>query len=161
MAALREQIPCEPLTDIRSHPFPVYKDGYRIFTQNCILRRQITRQPDMLGKGFAAGASTSDTPWFITIVGECYVHGLEDAIGLLGPLPSGCHAIIKGDARGRPNQRFVSPTSGLDWRFWRIQTGAEALPANWERATYERLDGGLAICQRFGNLETGELVNSD
>jgi hypothetical protein len=36
------------------------------------------------------------------IVGEAYVHGLEDAIGILGTLPSNWRVIIEGDAVGRP-----------------------------------------------------------
>lgn len=92
------------------------------------------------------------------VVGECYVHGLDDAIGLLGPLPKGWKAIIRGDALGRPNQRFTDPRSNTEVV---EDPRLESLPANWERATYERLEDDPAIFEKFRNLETGELVNYD
>jgi hypothetical protein len=92
------------------------------------------------------------------VVGECYLHGLADAVGFLGPLPNRWETIIKGDALGRPTQWFINLINGeetLD------DPRLEPLPWNWERATYERHAGDPAIFERFRNIETGELVNYD
>jgi hypothetical protein len=92
------------------------------------------------------------------VVGECYVHGLADAVGILGSLPDHWEIIIKGDALGRPTQRFINLKNDeevLD------DPRLEPLPSNWERATYERCADDPAIFERFRNLETGELVNYD
>ncbi|KAJ4293452.1 hypothetical protein N0V90_008735 [Kalmusia sp. IMI 367209] len=92
------------------------------------------------------------------VVGECYVHGLSDAVGILGPLPDHWKTIIKGDALGSPTQRFVhlkNREETLD------DPRLELLPRNWERATYERLADDPTIFERFRNLETGDLVNYD
>lgn len=92
------------------------------------------------------------------VIGECYVHGLADAVGFLGPLPNYWETIIKGDALGRPTQRFINLRNGeetLD------DPRLEPLPLNWERVTYERHAGNPAIFERFINLETDELVNYD
>jgi hypothetical protein len=91
-------------------------------------------------------------------VGECYLHGLADAVGFLGPLPDHWKTIIKGDAVGRPTQRFINLKNGeeiLD------DPRLGPLPWNWERATYERRADDPDIFERFRNLETGELVNYD
>lgn len=92
------------------------------------------------------------------VVGECYVHGFEDAKAILGPLPSHIRSIIKGDAHGSPTQRFVD-----------VQSGAETLEdprldpllPNWVRAPYERVPGDPAIFEKFRNLETGEMIDYD
>jgi hypothetical protein len=73
-------------------------------------------------------------------------------------LPNRWETIIKGDALGRPTQRFINLRNGeetLD------DPRLEPLPWNWERATYERRADDPAIFERFRNLETGELVNYD
>jgi hypothetical protein len=92
------------------------------------------------------------------VVGECYVHGLSDAVGILGPLPDHWETIIKGDALGRPTQRFVHLR---DHEETLNDPRLKPLPWNWERATYERLADDPAIFERFRNVETGELVNYD
>lgn len=92
------------------------------------------------------------------VVGECYVHGLSDAVGILGPLPDHWETIIKGDALGRQTQLFVHLR---DHEETLNDPRLEPLPWNWERATYERLADDPAIFERFRNLETGELVNYD
>ncbi|KAF1829300.1 HET-domain-containing protein [Decorospora gaudefroyi] len=92
------------------------------------------------------------------VVGECYVHGLSDAVGILGPLPYHWTTIIKGDALGRPTQRFVhlgDRQETLD------DPRLDHLPSDWERVTYERMPDDPAIFERFRNRETGELVNYD
>lgn len=86
------------------------------------------------------------------------MHGLSDAVGILGPLPDHWKTIIKGDALGRPTQCFVRPS---DHEETLDDPRLEPLPMNWARATYERLADDPAIFERFKNLETDELVNYD
>lgn len=86
------------------------------------------------------------------------MHGLSDAVGILGPLPDHWGTIIKGDALGRPTQRFVHLGDNEETL---NDPRLEPLPSNWERATYERFADDPAIFERFKNLETGELVNYD
>jgi hypothetical protein len=92
------------------------------------------------------------------VVGECYLHGLSDAVGILGPLPGDWNVIIRGDAFGRPTHRFVH-LSDNDETLNDPRLGP--LPLNWERATYKRFSDDPAIFQRFRNVTTGELVNYD
>ncbi|KJZ75174.1 hypothetical protein HIM_05368 [Hirsutella minnesotensis 3608] len=92
------------------------------------------------------------------VVGECYVHGLADSVGYIGPLPRGWQVIIRGDAVGRQMQRFLN-----------ISTGEETLDdprlpkllSAWERTAYKRGDGDPAIFDRFCNRLTGEVINYD
>jgi len=91
------------------------------------------------------------------VIGECYVHGLSNSVGVLGQLPDDWKTIIKGDALGRPTQMFVNLRSGETLDDPRL----EPLPQSWERATYERRADDPAIFERFRNLETGELTNHD
>lgn len=92
------------------------------------------------------------------VVGEAYVHGLSDAVGLIGPLPEDWTVFIRGDSLGRPTQWYRNLRNGQetldDPRLW-------SLSPNWERVAYERLPDDPAIFERFRNLKTGELVNSD
>ena len=92
------------------------------------------------------------------VVGECHVHGLSDAVGILGPLPDHWKVIIKGDAFGRPTHRFFHLSDNEETL---NDPRLEPLPLNWERATYERFANDPAIFERFRNLVTGELVNYD
>ena len=92
------------------------------------------------------------------VVEECYVHGLADVVGLLGPLPHRWKTIIKADALGRPIQCFINLSNGeetLD------DPRLEPLLSNWERVTYERGADDTTMFERFRNLETGEIVNYD
>ena len=96
--------------------------------------------------------------WLIPGRGRMLCAGLADVVGFLGPLPDRWETITKGDALGRPTQRFINPRNGeetLD------DPRLEPLPWNWERATYERHADDPAIFQRFRNLETDEVVNYD
>ena len=97
------------------------------------------------------------------VVGECYVHGLGDAVGLLGPLPDGWKAIVRGDSFGRPMQLFADPRSyeetAEDPRLALLE--AHAPLQGWERVAYERLPDDPITFDRFRNTETGELVNYD
>jgi hypothetical protein len=92
------------------------------------------------------------------VVGECYVHGLSDAVGILGPLPDNWIAIIRGDALGRPTPRYTSLENQHETK---DDPRLGPLPANWERATSVRSAEDPSIFDRFCNLVTGELVDSD
>jgi hypothetical protein len=92
------------------------------------------------------------------VVGEAYVHGLEDAVGILGPLPSNWRAIIRGDDVGRPLHRY------LNLRTFE-QTAEDPrlgpLPPGWERVAYERSLDDPAIFEMFSSSVTGETITSD
>jgi hypothetical protein len=92
------------------------------------------------------------------VVGECYVHGLSDGVGILGPLPDHWHVIVKGDAWGLQTQVF---TSSKDNRGTLDDPRLQALPEIWERVVIERTPDDPSIFQWFRNVENNELVNSD
>ncbi|KAF2812494.1 uncharacterized protein BDZ99DRAFT_558523 [Mytilinidion resinicola] len=92
------------------------------------------------------------------VVGEAYIHGLEDAKGILGPMPVGWKVIVTGDALGRPLHRYMS--------FRTYQQTAEdprldTLPSEWERVAYERSPNDAAYFEMFKNNITGGICNSD
>lgn len=92
------------------------------------------------------------------VVGECYVHGLSDAVGILGILPDKWKVIIKGDAFGRPTPRYVClPEHGETENDPRLGP----LHQNWERVTCNRSADDPSIFEKFLNLETGEKVDFD
>ena len=92
------------------------------------------------------------------VVGEAYVHGLEDAIGLLGPLPSHWRAIMKGDAVGRPIHCYLNLTTNEETI---EDPRLDVLPSEWERKAYERSPDDPAYFTLFENTITGETVTSD
>ncbi|KFA52244.1 hypothetical protein S40293_00623 [Stachybotrys chartarum IBT 40293] len=92
------------------------------------------------------------------VVGECYVHGLSDAVGMLGPVPDGWRAINKADAAGRMMPCFLNLAN---WSHTRDDPRLGPLPQEWEQVPYERRDDDPAIFQKFKNVETGELINHD
>lgn len=92
------------------------------------------------------------------VVGECYVHGLEDTTSILGPLPRQWTGIVRGDALGRQLYRYLN--------LWTFQDTPEdprldPLPSEWERVAYKRSPDDPAIFERFRNVVTGETINSD
>ena len=95
---------------------------------------------------------------YFQVVGEAYIHGLEDCNALLGPLPTGWAVNIEGDRAGRPLHRYLNLQNG--------QLGAEdprlaPLPSEWERVAYERTSDHPAYFEMFRNSTTGETMNSD
>jgi hypothetical protein len=92
------------------------------------------------------------------VVGEAYVHGLEDAKGILGPLPAGWKVVIMGDVRGRPLPRY------LDLRSYQVTAEDPrlgGLPLGWERVEHERTPNDPAFFEMFRNNGIGEMSNSD
>ena len=92
------------------------------------------------------------------MVSEAYVHGLGDAVMILGPLPSHWNAVIVGDALGRPLHRYLNLKTYE-------QTAEDprlgALPPEWERVSYERSPDDPALFEVFKNRITGQTINSD
>src|SRR5437764_4468561 len=80
------------------------------------------------------------------VVSEAYVHGLEDAVGILGPLPRNWRAIIRVDAVGRPLHRYLNLKT--------FEQTAEdprlgPLPSEWDRVAYERSPDHPAFFEVF------------
>jgi len=104
-------------------------------------------------------SSVSESTESFQVVGECYVHGLSDAVGLLGPVPNPWRPIITGDALGRQRHWFLNVITG------ELTLDDPRLPPlpyrGWERAVYERSEEDPAVFERFVHLETGETVNHD
>ncbi|KAL2023614.1 hypothetical protein VTK56DRAFT_1771 [Thermocarpiscus australiensis] len=92
------------------------------------------------------------------VVGEAYVHGLSNGVGILGSFPPRWEVLLKGDAMGRPTQRFLDTRTGLETL---EDPRLGNLPPGWERVPYQKLDDDPDILERFRNMETGEVVNSD
>jgi hypothetical protein len=92
------------------------------------------------------------------VVGEAYIHGLEDAIGVLGPLPTGWKVIIVGDTLGRPLHRYLNRDK---WEYTAEDPRLDRLPPEWERIEYERSPDDPALFEMFKNCVTGETINSD
>ena len=93
------------------------------------------------------------------VVGEAYIHGLADAIGVLGPLPSCWNAIIIGDDKlGRPLQRFLNLQTG---QYTAEDPRLDILPSEWERVAYDRTPDDPALFEVFKNRVTGEMMKSD
>ncbi|KAK3387780.1 heterokaryon incompatibility protein-domain-containing protein [Podospora didyma] len=94
------------------------------------------------------------------VVGSCFIYGLHDAIGLLGPLPSPWRAQVFKDSIGlRSVHRFFNPdTNTLSDEDPRL----EPLDESWERvADVQRTGNDPYLFQRFKNKLTGEVINSD
>jgi hypothetical protein len=93
------------------------------------------------------------------VVGECYVHGLENANAFLGPLPAPWRvvaiAIISSNV---PEFRFYNPeTSTYTMNDPRLPSLSE-----WERIDHDEYDcNDPQIYDYFRHKETGEIMNSD
>lgn len=94
-------------------------------------------------------------------VGPCFVYGLDDANGLLGPLPKPWRVQVFTDESGlRSIYKFLNPDTGV------LSEEDPRLPPldgdKWERAPRGRRTGDDPITfQRFRNKLTGEVVNYD
>jgi hypothetical protein len=112
------------------------------------------------------------------VVGECYIHGMDDASGILGPLPDGWDIVISNFSFGgverqyrhRPRRHDVNDDEdgGPDDDFLTTTTTTTpddprlpALAHPWEALPIERNPGGLDFVARFANVETGETLDSD
>ncbi|KAK7752672.1 hypothetical protein SLS62_005441 [Diatrype stigma] len=94
------------------------------------------------------------------VKGQCFVHGANDCIRFLGPLPEPWRVVGTMGRASRCNFRFFNPDTGE-------QTAEDPrlgpLPAEWEKLGEEReleCDDPLD-CAFFWNTTTGETVNYD
>jgi hypothetical protein len=93
------------------------------------------------------------------VIGESFVHGLNDGIGFLGSLPDPWIAQVYNDGTGLFTKlRFFNPKTNVvsdeDPRL-------DPLPEEWEPHDRERTAEDPRIFRCFKNKLTGELVNSD
>jgi hypothetical protein len=91
------------------------------------------------------------------VVGACFIQGLMDGEGILGPLPPGLVTRISSD-QVQTVQHFDSTLTG--------ETSVEdprlpPLPAPWEQVDLEPDDDTPSFVKFFRNKQTGELVTSD
>lgn len=91
------------------------------------------------------------------MVGECYVHGLEDSVAILGPLPPSWKAVFDSDVDGRHRYLYCNPTTGV---YTLEDPRLGPLPAGWERLERERAGDDPEMFERFRNTPTGEMINS-
>jgi hypothetical protein len=91
------------------------------------------------------------------VIGTCYVHGLTDAVGLLGPLPPSVTLRVD-DPERRSNYQFFNSSTGVltdeDPRLPPLSPG-------WERFEKEWTSVEPHVCAWFRNTETGEEMDSD
>jgi len=91
------------------------------------------------------------------IIGTCYVHGLTDAVGLLGPLPPSVTLKIGEDGRRWIYRFFNSSTGSLTEEDPRLPP----LSSGWERFEKDWTSDEPQLCAWFRNKETGEEMDSD
>ncbi|KAK3690549.1 heterokaryon incompatibility protein-domain-containing protein, partial [Podospora appendiculata] len=93
------------------------------------------------------------------VVGECYVYGLNDGAGLLGPLPRNWRVQIFRESSGLCLELY---------RFYDAHTGmlTDEDPrlgplGDWERIDHTRTGDDPVIFQFYKHKVTGETINSD
>jgi hypothetical protein len=93
------------------------------------------------------------------VVGECYVHGVMNSEGLLGPLPDTWKVQVRFDAAGVNIKRYYcnSSTGVITPDDPRLHP----LPPEWERIQAERTSDDPVHFAPFKNKITGEVINSD
>ena len=95
------------------------------------------------------------------VIGECFIHGLMDGEGLLGPLPEDWQ--IKSDftPTGHLELRYVNKSlntfSTEDPRI----TALGDVPKEWEKIEAEWIQDDPANCRKYRNRSTGKVINSD
>ncbi|KAI0551240.1 heterokaryon incompatibility protein-domain-containing protein [Xylaria curta] len=93
-----------------------------------------------------------------SVVGECYVCGLEDGTALLGPLENHWRVQVFTESRDhRRNYRFLNKNTGVlsdeDPRL-------PPLPTDWEKIDTETISGPTTF-QLYKNTKTGQIINYD
>lgn len=94
------------------------------------------------------------------VVGECYVHGMDDGVGLLGLLPVGCRVQLTKDSSGHAQSSYLY-YSGKETKTSLDDPRLGPVPYPWQRVDVDRPRGGPALWACFRNQETGELIDSD
>ncbi|KAK8136781.1 HET-domain-containing protein [Apiospora sp. TS-2023a] len=94
--------------------------------------------------------------WYV--VGECYIHGLDDAIGLLGELPNAWRVQITKDHSGHAQYSYLNSETGLTTQ---MDPRLGPLPPAWVPSNSPRQAGMPALRSCYKNIETGEVMDSD
>ncbi|KAK0657837.1 heterokaryon incompatibility protein-domain-containing protein [Cercophora newfieldiana] len=96
-------------------------------------------------------------PGHFEVVGTCYMYGLQDAIGLLGPFPEPWQGVLEN--RPGIRRRLV---------FYNTETGTYSYNdprlgdlGDWERFDRETEPDDPEILEYYRNIKTGEVMDSD
>ena len=102
---------------------------------------------------------SSETDNGFTVVGECFVHGLDDGATLLGLLTSGWRVQIgKGLSTFAAVHTYKNlRTNGVTEDDPRLPT----LPEEWRKINREREHDDPALFQTYRNCYMGEEINYD
>jgi hypothetical protein len=92
------------------------------------------------------------------VVGSGYIHGLTDAIALLGHLQSPWKALICPESHGFKRAMFQNESTGEKTP---EDPRLGPLPEPWEGLERRRERHDPEFFDKFRNKETGELINSD
>ena len=108
--------------------------------------------------GSSAPVVLPPTPHGYHVIGDCYLHGLNDATALLGPLPKPWRVIlIRITAYSYRYVYFNSETREQTIQDPRLPP----LGQEWEHVPSTRTKDDPKVYERFRNLGTGEVLNSD
>lgn len=94
-----------------------------------------------------------------TVIGECYIHGLDDGVTLLGPLPSDWRVLLGKGLSGYaavPSYKNLR-TNGVAEDDPRLPTLSE----EWSKISRGREPDDPALFQTYKNSHTGEEINCD
>ena len=94
-----------------------------------------------------------------SVIGECYIHGLDDAVALLETLPS--------TFRVQLGKR--TPGHAVEHQFMNLETKEitkedprlPPLPAGWRQVDREQTSDDPEVLLHFENKETGQTINYD
>jgi hypothetical protein len=92
------------------------------------------------------------------VIGICYVHGLSDSSCLLGPLPKPWRVDVGWDSSALPVYNFVNSSTN-ERTIEDPRLGP--LPAEWKRLQSERVRDDPVAFQKFKNINTDEVMDSD
>ena len=92
------------------------------------------------------------------VIGHCYIYGLQDGEGILGPLPPHWKVVFTMYTLGRLEPKFLD-TSTNNKTILDPHLGPLAEP--WGELTAVRTPDDPAIFARFRNKQKGEVMNSD
>lgn len=94
-----------------------------------------------------------------TVIGECYGHGLDDGVTLLGPLPSNWRIQLgKGSSSLAAVHRYKNLVTN---EVAEEDPRLAALPEDWRKINREREHDDPALFQTYINCRTGEEINCD
>jgi len=91
------------------------------------------------------------------VIGPCYVYGLHDAIGILGPFPEPWH----GKLENRPGTRTRLVYHNNDTGEYTYDDPRLGSLGDWKRIEHETEHDDPEIFEYFRNKTTGEVMNSD